>query len=108
MAVEDVADALGRRQLVQKGDLFLAEPATRLLDQWLRNEPVLAREQLAVGVASNPPDAVDEPLQPRERLRRLFAARTDVAADEDRRVVRHLRKDCFERREVAVDVVESS
>ena len=62
--------------------------------------------QLAVGVTTHPDDPVAEPTQPREHFGRLLAARTDVAADDDRRVVRHLREDGVERGEVAVDVVQ--
>ena len=63
--------------------------------------------QLAVGVAAQPDDAVAE-RRAAARASRPAARRPahDVAADDDRRVVRHLREHRLERREVAVDVVE--
>ena len=107
VAVEDVADALRRRQAVEELDLLPAQLGARLLQEVGRRETLLARMQLAVGVAAQPHDAVAEAAEPRERLRRLLAAGADVAAHHDGRVVGHLREHGFERGEVAVDVVES-
>ena len=87
-------------------DLLLAELGARLLDELRRGEPFLAADELAVGVAAQPATRSPSAAQPRERLRRLLAARADVAPDDDRRVVRHLGENGLQRGEVAVDVVE--
>jgi hypothetical protein len=104
--VEHVADALRGRQPVQEGDLLLGELRAGRLEHLLRYERLLARGQLAVGVATEPADAVAEAAQPFERLGGLLAAGADVAADDDRRVARDLREHRVECGEVAVDVVE--
>src|SRR5207302_9842869 len=65
-----------------------------------------ARRGLAVGVTANPDDSIAERAQGLERLGRLLAARHDVAADEDGRVVRDLSQHRFESTEVPVYVVE--
>src|SRR3954451_16262530 len=106
VAVENVADDLRLGQLVQELDLLLAQLRPCLLEEFRRRKTLLVRVELTVGVAAQPRGAVAEAAKPGKRRGRVLAARADVAADHDRRVVRHLREDGVERGEVAVDVVQ--
>ena len=94
-----------RWQRVQERDLLAAELRANPLEDRVRRRPVLARRQLAVGVAAEPVDASAQPPQQLERLPRKRPG-DDVAAGDDRRVVRQVGEHRLERGQVAVHVVQ--
>ena len=90
---------------MQERDLPAVELRASPDEDVLRRAALFAGQQLAIGVPAQPADALAESAQSFERLRREEAG-DDVAADDDQRVVGHVREHRLERGQIAVDVVE--
>jgi hypothetical protein len=106
VAEEHLVDLHQRREPVEESDLLGRQRHPGSLDHVSRREPLLARQQLAVGVASQPEHPLAEPAQALERLRRVRSARANIAADDDRRLVRDLLQHGLQRTQVPVKVVK--
>ena len=106
VAVENVADDLRLGQLVRNSISSSLSCARACSRKSAGARPSRRGWSSRSALPRSHDDAVAEPAKPRERLGRLVAARADVAADEDRRVLRYLGEHRLERGEVAVDVVE--